>query len=127
MGRTDSGDARPQVLNFRLHRGRAVAGIIVTISLLTLVAVSAWFAFLLLPPLIWTVWVWRAGTDVDPEGLRVRALLASRRLAWSQVAALYPGPRGQVVARLTTGGELPLTGVTAADLPRLTQTAGTRA
>jgi hypothetical protein len=112
------------VVRFRLHRARAVAGIIITISLLTLVPVSPWYALLLLPPLIWTGWAWRAGTDADREGLRIRALLATRRLPWSQVAAVYPEAGGAVTARLTSGGRLVLTAVTPADLPRLSATVG---
>lgn len=116
---TDNVADRSPVVRYRLHRSRGVAGLIVTISMFTLVAVSPWFAPLVLPPLAWTIWVWRAGTDVDPDGLRVRALLASRRLPWSQVTALAPGQRGQVVAQLTSGGYLPLTAVTVSDLPQL--------
>lgn len=121
MGRvdTDATTEQPTTLRFRHHRGRAVAGLIITISLLTLVPVSAWFALLLVPPAAWTVWVWRAGTDADPAGVRVRALVATRRVPWSRVEALATEPGGQVVANLTSGTQLPLTAVTATDVPRL--------
>lgn len=113
-----------EVARFRHHRARAVAGMIVTISVLTLVAVSWWFALLLIPPLAWTVWVWRAGTDVDRGGLRVRALLGDRKLAWHDVDTVYVDRHGRVIAGLTHGGELPLTAVTAADLPLLMSASG---
>ena len=47
-----------------------MAGITVTISTFTLAAVSVWFLLALIPPLIWTVGIWRAGTDADSTGLR---------------------------------------------------------
>jgi hypothetical protein len=144
---------RAPVSRFRHDRGRAVAGLIVTISLLTLVAVSPWFALLLVPPAAWTGWVWRAGTDADRHGLRVRALLGRRDLPWSQVSALHPdrlvqgrserrrgrdsgrlrrlaGGGGRdarhrrLVATLTDGTEVPLTAVTVADAGRLVAASG---
>jgi hypothetical protein len=115
---------REPVSRFRHHRGRAVAGLVVTVSVLTLVAVSPWFALLLLPPLAWTAWVWRAGTDADRHGLRVRALLGRRDVRWSQVSALHPDQDRWLVATLTDGTEVPLTAVTAADAGRLVAAAG---
>jgi hypothetical protein len=96
----------------------------VTISVLTLVAVSPWFTLLLLPPLAWTTWVWRAGTDADRHGLRVRALLGRRAVRWSQVSALHPDQDQRLVATLTDGTELPLTAVTTADAGRLVAAGG---
>lgn len=125
---------REPVSRFRHHRGLAVAGLMVTISLLTLVVASPWFALLLLPPLVWTCWVWRAGTDADRHGLRVRALLGRRDLPWSQVSALHPdrhvrgrrdsGRHRQLVATLTDGTEVSLTAVSATDAGRLVGAAG---
>lgn len=115
---------REPVSRFRHHRGRAVAGLMVTVSVLTLVAVSPWFALLLLPPMVWTGWVWRAGTDADRHGLRVRALLGHRDLRWSQLSALRPDDHGRLVATLTDGTEVPLAAVTAADAGRLVAAGG---
>ncbi|HLU46302.1 MAG TPA: PH domain-containing protein [Natronosporangium sp.] len=112
------------VLRFRHHRALAVAGITVTISTFTLAAVSVWFLLALIPPLIWTVGIWRAGTDADSTGLRVRALLGQRRIPWTDVEALVVAPNGRVVARLTKGTAVPLTAVTAADLPQLVAASG---
>lgn len=115
---------REPVLRFRYHRARAVAGLTVTVSTFTLAAVSPWFLLALLPPLIWTVGMWRAGTDADHAGLRVRALLGQRRIRWAEVEALLPDPAGGVVARSTGGTDVPLTAVTAADLPLLVSASG---
>lgn len=108
-----------QTLRFRHHRGRAVAGFIVGVSLLTLVAVWPWAAVLLLVPAGFVAWVLRAGTDVDASGLRVRALLGQRRVGWAEVDAVYTNTHGHVVARLRRGTELPLTAVREPDVPQL--------
>jgi hypothetical protein len=110
----------PPIERFRHHPARAVAGFIVAISLTTLAAVSPWLPLLAVLPLGWMVWVWRAGTDAGPDGLRVRAMLGQRHVPWSQVQSLVTDRRGRVVASLHGGSTLPLTAVTAADLPRLT-------
>lgn len=106
-------------VRFRHHPGRAGAGLLVTLSMATLVTVSPWLALLMIMPLAWTVWVWRAGTDADVDGLRVRALLGGRRVPWSRVDNLAATGRHRVIAILTNGAVLPLTAVTAADLPQL--------
>lgn len=115
---------RKRILRFRYHRARAVAGMTVTLSTFTLAAASPWFLLALLPPLIWTVGAWRAGTDADQDGLRVRALLGQRRIPWTDVMALIPRSSDEVVARLSGGTDLPLTAVTTADLPLLVAASG---
>jgi hypothetical protein len=115
---------RTSILRFRYHRARAVAGVTVTLSTFTLAAASPWFLLALLLPLIWTVRMWRAGTDADQHGLRVRALLSQRRIPWTEVEALIPRSGGEVVARLSGGTDLRLTAVTAADLPLLVAASG---
>jgi hypothetical protein len=97
---------------------------IVTISMLTLATLSPWFALLTLPPLAWTWWAWRAGTDADQDGLRVRALLGRRRIRWSEIRALRPDEQHRMVATIADGRELLLTGVTSADVPRLVAASG---
>jgi hypothetical protein len=111
------------VVRFRHHPGRGVAGLIITISVLTLAAVSDWLVLLALPPLAWTVWVWRAGTDADRAGIRVRALAGHKWIPWSRVGGLVTEGR-RVVATLTDGATVPLTAVTPADLPRLAAASG---
>jgi hypothetical protein len=113
-----------EVVRFRHHPGRGAAGIIVTISLITLAGVSPWLGLVALLPLAWTVWVWRAGTDADPTGVWVRALLGKRHFPWSRVRDLAVRDRGRVVATLTDGAQAPLTAVTAQDLPHLVAVAG---
>ena len=78
---------------------------------------------ILLVPLAVAVWGWRAGTDADPNGLRIRALISSRRIPWTDVALL--GPRGRrVYAQLTDGRAIKLAAVSPGDLPRLVAASG---
>jgi PH (Pleckstrin Homology) domain-containing protein len=78
---------------------------------------------LLLIPLAVAVWGWRAGTDADTEGLRLRALVGSRRIGWGEVDAFVPAGR-RVVARLTDGKTYTLPAVAPADLSRLVAASG---
>jgi hypothetical protein len=115
---------RAATVRFRHHAALAVAAIIVIIGGTPIAFAAPYLAPLLLVPLAVAVWVWRAGTDADPSGIRVRALLGERRLPWSQVSAIVPTGGGRVVASLVDGSTVPLTGVTVADLPRLVAASG---
>jgi len=84
-----------------------------------------WYAIAIpLVPVVVAVWGLRAGTDADAAGLRLTALLGRRRIAWTDVAELAAGPRGQVLARLRDGTVLRLPAVRAPDLDRLVAAAG---
>lgn len=109
---------------FRYHSALTVAAVIATISAVPLTAAGWYFALVALVPLAIAIWAWRAGTDADAGGLRVRALLGERRLSWTQVEALVPERRGRVVAVLSGGARVPLPAVTARDLPRLVAASG---
>jgi len=106
-------------VRFRYHGALLVAGIIAFIGALPLATAAWYFTPVLLIPLAVTVWAWRAGTDADPAGLRVRALLGQRRVQWAEIAELGADPKGRGVALLRDGRSLPLPAVRAADLPRL--------
>jgi hypothetical protein len=112
-------------VRFRYHAALAVAGVVTLIAGIPLAASGWYLAPILLVPLAVAVWAWRAGTDADRDGLVVRALLGSRRIAWSEVAELTTDARGRALARLDDGRGVPLTAVTAADLPRLAASSGT--
>jgi hypothetical protein len=114
----------PTVERFRHHPGRAVAGLVVAVSTVTLAGFSGWLLLASLPPLAWSIWAWRAGTDADRQGIRVRALLAARHVPWSAVHQVAAVGRDRVVATLRDGARLSLTAVTAADLPRLVAAGG---
>jgi hypothetical protein len=78
---------------------------------------------ILLVPLAIAIWGWRAGTDADRNGLRIRALLGSRRIPWADVDLLTPRGR-RVYAQLADGRAIKLSAVGRADLPRLVATSG---
>src|SRR5262249_40415970 len=78
---------------------------------------------ILLIPLAVAIWGWRAGTDADSRGLRVRALVGSRRIAWTDVAALLPQGR-RVYVGTTDGRRFKLAAVTRDDLPKLVAASG---
>ena len=73
---------------------------------------------LLIPAAVF-VWAWRAGTDVYPDELRVRALFGSTHVPWQRVSELAPDPSGQVSALLDNGNVIRLTGVTRGNLSRV--------
>jgi hypothetical protein len=74
---------------------------------------------IILIPIAVFAWALRAGTDVYPDELRVRALFGSTRVPWQRVAELAPDPSGQVSALLDNGNVIRLTGVTKDNLPRV--------
>jgi hypothetical protein len=107
------------VTRFRHHPARAIAGVVVAISLTSLTAVSPWYALLVALPAAYTVWVWRSGTDADRAGVRVR-------IPWSEITTMARVPGDRVVATLRGGGAVLLTAVTPDALPRLVAASGGR-
>lgn len=111
-------------LRFRHSSAITVAAIIAAIAAIPMLAASPWFALILLIPLAVGLWSWRAGTDADADGLRVRAAFGSSRVRWRDVDELAVDPRGKVFVRTTTNQVLHLTAVPAAQLPRLIAASG---
>jgi hypothetical protein len=112
------------VVKFRYNAAIAVAGVIATISAVPLASQRWYLVPVLLVPLAVAAWGWRAGTDVDADGLRVRALLGSRFVPWTGVREFTVGERGRVYAQTTAGTRLRLPAVTAPDLPRVVGAGG---
>jgi hypothetical protein len=79
---------------------------------------------ILLIPLSAGVWAWRAGTDVYPDALRVRALFGTTTVPWSRITELAPDQRGRVYALLDNGNVIALTGITRANLPAVITAGG---
>jgi Bacterial PH domain len=107
--------SRP-VLRVRKSGALLVAALIALVGTVPLAGARWSLAWLVLIPLAVLLWAWRAGTDVFTDRLRVRALLGSTVVAWTDVAELAPDDRGRVSALLTNGNVLRLTGVTTANL-----------
>ena len=109
--------------SFRQPPALAIAGLLATLGAIPLLVGSLFFIVVPLGCALFAIWAWRAGTDVTPDGLRVRALLGSHDIAWSRVDALVPAQR-KVVATLTDGGHVVLTAVRPEDLPKLVEAGG---
>ncbi|MFI7022630.1 PH domain-containing protein [Micromonospora sp. NPDC049900] len=116
--------ARSDTTRFRHNQAILVAAIVATIGALPLAGARSYLLPVLLVPLAVAVWAWRAGTDADLAGLRLRALAGQRRIPWDQVAELGADPQGRAVARLDDGEQLLLPAVRREDLPRLVAAAG---
>ncbi|MDI6097736.1 PH domain-containing protein [Actinoplanes sp. NEAU-A12] len=99
----------------------ALIGLVGTIP----IAGSSWARTpLLLIPIAVLAWTWRAGTDVYPGELRVRALIGGSRVPFGRIAELAPDERGRVSALLDNGNVIRLTGVTRDNLPLVLQASG---
>jgi hypothetical protein len=113
------------VISFRQPPALAIAGLLATLGAIPLLVGSLFFVVVPLATAMFAIWAWRAGTDVSPAGIKVRALVGSRDIAWTRVDALVPAHH-KVVAALTDGGQVTLTAVRAEDLPKLVEAGGSR-
>ncbi|WP_167604478.1 PH domain-containing protein [Micromonospora auratinigra] len=116
--------SRADTVHFRHNQAILVAAIVAFIGALPLASARWWLLWVLLVPLAVALWAWWGGTDADPDGLRLRALLGQRRIAWRRVTELAGDNRGRAVARLDDGEVVVLPAVRAADLPRLVSASG---
>jgi hypothetical protein len=114
------------LVRFRHSQAIWVAAIIAFLGALPLASVRWFLTPILLIPLAVGVWSWRAGTDADHRGLRLRALFGQQRIGWPEIRELASDDRGRAVALLTDGRRVPLPAVRAADLPRLVAASGQR-
>ncbi|WP_372450825.1 PH domain-containing protein [Actinoplanes flavus] len=115
--------SRP-VLRVRKSGAVLVAALIALVGTVPLAGAAWQLTPILLIPLAALVWAWRAGTDVYPDELRVRALFGGNRVPWSRVVELAPDRHGRVSALLDNGNVIRLTGVTRANLPLVLEAAG---
>jgi Bacterial PH domain len=105
-------------VRYRHNTSILVAGIVMLCGGLAL-ATSRWYlAPILLVPLALIVWGWRAGTDVDADGVRVRALLGTRTIAWTEING-FTRHGDRVLATLTTGRAVTLPAVSPDDMGTL--------
>jgi hypothetical protein len=116
--------SRKPALRVRKSGALLVAALIAFVGTIPFAGTSWQLAPVILIPLALLLWVLRAGTDVSPDGLRVRALFGSTTIPWSRVDQLGPDSRGRVSALLTAGKVIRLTGVTTANLPAVIAAGG---
>ncbi|HWS38118.1 MAG TPA: PH domain-containing protein [Actinoplanes sp.] len=108
--------SRP-LLRVRKSGAVLVAALIALVGTLPLAGQSWALSPLFLIPIAALVWAWRAGTDVYPDGLRVRALLGSTGVPFNRISEMAPDERGRVSALLDNGNVIRLTGVDRESLP----------
>jgi len=113
-------------LRFRPPGAILAAAIVAFVGAIPLAGIAWYLAPVLLIPLLVIVWGWRAGTDVDASGLRVRAVAGRREVPWSRVAELSADRRGRAAALLTDGRVIRLTAVSRTDLPAVIAVGGQR-
>jgi hypothetical protein len=85
-------------------------------------AAVGWQTALVLLPAVVAVFIARTATLVDDEGIRVRALLGSRRLAWNQIRGLSVS--GRSVYAVTAEGSWRLPCVHVTQLGELSRASG---
>ncbi|BBH64461.1 hypothetical protein ACTI_11460 [Actinoplanes sp. OR16] len=115
--------SRP-ALRVRKSGAVLVAALIAVVGAIPLAGASWALAPILLIPLAVLIWTYRAGTDVYPDEIRVRALFGGNRVPWSRIAELAPDARGRVSALLDNGNVIRLTGVTRDNLPSVLAAGG---
>jgi Bacterial PH domain len=117
-------DEQVRPVKFRYSSALAIAAVVAFLGALP-VATFRWYLLpILLVPVAVGGWAWRAGTDADASGVRLRALFASRLVPWSRITQLAPDRHGRVFADLDDGHTVRLPAVRAADLPRLVAVGG---
>jgi hypothetical protein len=112
---------------FRYNAAITVAAVVAFFGAVPLATSRVYLLPIALVPILVGVWSWRAGTDVDPAGLRIRATFGSRFVPWSHVAALVPADRRRVYAILTTGRQVRLPAVGSAQLATFSGVAAEKA
>lgn len=101
-------------------------GFLVLALLALVLAQPAWFAPLLVIPILLSAAIIRYRTVVGRDALTVRTLVGSTTVPWSDVEGLRFDRRSWALARRKDGSELRLPGVTFATLPMLTAATGGR-
>jgi len=81
-----------------------------------------WRLLILLIPIIAAVFIARTATFVSPDGLRIRAVLGSRRLPWSTIRGLSIS--GRSVYAVVAGGAVRLPCVRMNNLAELSRASG---
>nr|WP_240947576.1 PH domain-containing protein [Planosporangium mesophilum] len=119
-------DARVRLKKFRHNAAITVAAVVAFFGAVPLATSRAYLLPIALVPILVGVWGWRAGTDVESAGLRIRALFGSRLVPWSHITALVPADRRRTYAVLTTGRQVRLPAVGAAELATFADTAAVK-
>ena len=114
----------PATVQIRTTRVALIAVGFAALCLSPLAVYKPWTLPLFLIPVVVAAWVVRAGVDVDPSGLTVRALVGERRVDWARVRGLRVRPRGAVEVVLLDGPAIRLPSVRARHLPVIAAASG---
>jgi hypothetical protein len=87
---------------------------------------APWGLLVLLLPIAAAAWVLRVGLDLGDDGLTVRSVFGSRRVAWTELAGIRVAERGALWLVTTHGTEVRVPVMRARDLPRLAALSGGR-
>jgi hypothetical protein len=112
------------LLRVRKTGALLVAAVIAFVGTVPLAGAAKGLAWVLVIPAAVIVWAYRAGTDVYPDELRVKALFGRTRVPWSSIQEMAPDARGHISALLDSGNAIKLTGITRDNLPRVLAAAG---
>lgn len=108
-------------MTFRHGGAERAAAVVWLIASLALATARWWLSPILLLPLLAVIATFRRGTDFDADGVTVRAVIAKRRVPWTEVEQLRPDGVRRVLLVRKDGRAIALPGVRPADLPRLVQ------
>jgi len=111
------------ISKFRQSTAVPLAALVAFLGASALATQRWWLLPLLLVPAAVFWWGLRSGVDADTDSLRVRGLLGSRAVPWSEVTGFRVEAR-RVHASLTNGNELLLPAVTPDELPALIAAGG---
>lgn len=114
------------VLRLRPPRTSLLAVLFLALCLTPLAAAGVWLLATYVIPLAIALWVLRAGTDVDAEGVTVRVIAGRRRLRWDEIRGLSPGRRGELSLVLADGRLIRMPATRLRHLPLIAEVSGGR-
>lgn len=95
-----------------------MASVISVAGASALATTEIWLLPLLIAPLAAAWWAARTGVDANDAGLRIRRMLRTQHVAWSETAGLSVAGN-RVLAELHNGQSMALPAVTPTDVPAL--------
>jgi hypothetical protein len=110
----------------RMSRTALLPVVVLAVCAVPIASVLPWGPLVLLLPIAAAAWVLRVGLDIGDDGLTVRSVLGSRRVAWTELAGIRVARRGALWLVTTGGTDVRVPVMRARDLPRLAALSGGR-
>jgi hypothetical protein len=110
----------------RMSRTALLPVAVLAVCAVPIASVLPWGPLVLLLPIAAAAWVLRVGLDIGDDGLTVRSVLGSRRVAWTELAGIRVARRGALWLVTTGGTDVRVPVMRARDLPRLAALSGGR-